>query len=103
MRSEGSSPWLYSAEAEQHTRKGACFDLGEGKNYVSEIGLAARGFVATLAGYVIARQVFHFDYAFDPRLWLAGTVGGALCVGFFGVWGTRFILQQPPLQVLREL
>jgi putative ABC transport system permease protein len=60
-------------------------------------------FVATLAGYVIARQVFHFDYAFDPQLWLAGTLGGTLCVGFFGVWGTRFILHQPPLQVLREL
>jgi 16S rRNA (guanine(966)-N(2))-methyltransferase RsmD len=29
VRSQGSSPWLYSAEAEQHTRKGACFDLGE--------------------------------------------------------------------------
>ncbi|MDP2827102.1 MAG: site-specific DNA-methyltransferase [Sulfuricellaceae bacterium] len=26
-RPQGSSPWLYSAEAEQHTRKGACFDL----------------------------------------------------------------------------
>jgi membrane protein YqaA with SNARE-associated domain len=24
VRSQGSSPWLYSAEAEQHTRKGAC-------------------------------------------------------------------------------
>ena len=27
VRPQGSSPWLYSAEAEQHTRKGACFDL----------------------------------------------------------------------------
>ena len=26
VRSQGSSPWLYSAEAEQHTRKSACFD-----------------------------------------------------------------------------
>ncbi len=29
VRSQGSSPWLYSAEAEQHTRKGACFGLRE--------------------------------------------------------------------------
>lgn len=65
-------------------------------------GLLA-SFAATLAGYVIAKQVFHFDYAFDLQLWLAGTLGGALCIGFFGVWGTRFILHQPPLQVLREL
>lgn len=65
-------------------------------------GLLA-SFAASVAGYVIARQVFHFDYVFDPYLWLAGSLGGALCVGFFGVWGTRFILHQPPLQVLREL
>ena len=58
---------------------------------------------ATLAGFVIAKQVFHFDYAFDLHLWLVGTLGGALCIGFFGVWGTRFILYQPPLQVLRGL
>ena len=65
-------------------------------------GLLA-SFAATLAGFVIAKQVFHFDYAFDLHLWLIGTLGGALCVGFFGVWGTRFILYQPPLQVLRGL
>ena len=58
---------------------------------------------ATVAGYFIARQVFHLSYTPDPWLWLAGAMGGALGVGLFGVLGTRFILRQPPLQVLREL
>ena len=58
---------------------------------------------ATVAGYFIARQVFQLTYTPDPWLWLAGASGGALGVGLFGVWGTRFILRQPPLQVLREL
>ena len=58
---------------------------------------------ATVAGYFIARQVFQLTYTPDPGLWLAGASGGALGVGLFGVWGTRFILRQPPLQVLREL
>ena len=58
---------------------------------------------ATVAGYFIAQQIFHLNYAPDPWLWLAGALGGALGVGLFGVLGTRFILRQPPLQVLREL
>ena len=58
---------------------------------------------ATVAGYFIAQQVFHLSYTPDPWLWLAGAMGGALGVGLFGVLGTRFILRQPPLQVLREL
>ena len=68
MRSQGSSPWLYSAEVEQHTRKGACFDLaGERKNYVSEISLAARGFVATLAGLLEKGVILMLDYGFGQN------------------------------------
>ncbi len=64
VRSQGSSLRLYSAEAEQHTRKGACFDLGKGENYVSEIGLAARGFIATLAGMLEKGAILMLDYGF---------------------------------------
>jgi 16S rRNA (guanine966-N2)-methyltransferase len=45
VRSQGSSPWLYSAEAEQHTRKGAGFNrldlvAGDGVKTLSREGEA---------------------------------------------------------------
>jgi putative ABC transport system permease protein len=70
------------------------------------IGLIAGALAALaagIAGHIIATQLFHLDYASSPWLWLAGPLGGAVCVGVFGVWGTRFTLNQPPLRVLREL
>jgi len=39
-------------------------DAGEGKNYVSEIGLAARGFIATLAGLLDKGAILMLDYGF---------------------------------------
>lgn len=70
------------------------------------IGLLAgllAAFVANLAGFVLARQVFELDYSFDPMLWIFGPVAGALGVGLFGILGARFVLNRPPLQSLREL
>jgi putative ABC transport system permease protein len=70
------------------------------------IGLLAgllAAFAANLAGLVLARQVFHLDYVFDPWLWIAGPAAGALGVGLFGILGARFVLNRPPLQSLREL
>jgi putative ABC transport system permease protein len=58
---------------------------------------------ASLAGFVLARQVFHLAYTFNPWLWLAGLAGGAIGVGVFGILGARFVLNRPPLQSLREL
>ena len=62
--------------------------------------LAALG--ATVSGYLVARHLFHLHYHVDPRLWVAGLIGGGAGVGTFGVWGTRFVLARPPLQTLRE-
>ena len=62
--------------------------------------LAALG--ATVSGYLVARNLFHLHYHVDPRLWVAGLIGGGAGVGTFGVWGTRFVLARPPLQTLRE-
>ncbi len=70
------------------------------------IGLLAgvlAALAANLAGLVLARQVFQLDYTFDPWLWIAGPVAGALGVGLFGILGARFVLNRPPLQSLREL
>lgn len=42
-------------------------DAGEGKNYVSEIGLAARGFIATLAGLLEKGAILMLDYGFGQN------------------------------------
>lgn len=57
---------------------------------------------ATLLGYVLATQLFHLPYTFNPWLWVIGVTGGALGVGLAGLVGTEFILRQPPLQTLRN-
>ncbi|MCK7580829.1 MAG: hypothetical protein MZV65_37870 [Chromatiales bacterium] len=60
-------------------------------------------FAASLAGFVLARQVFQLDYTVNAWLWVMGMGGGALGVGLFGILGARFVLNRPPLQSLREM
>jgi putative ABC transport system permease protein len=82
-----------------HVLKGLLAEFGA-------LGLLAgllAAFAASLAGLVLARQVFHLDYLVNPWLWGAGLAGGALGVGLFGILGARFVLNRPPLQSLREL
>ena len=62
--------------------------------------LAALG--ATVLGYVLAKQVFGFDYSPDILLWLLGGGAGLLGVGAAGLLGARSVLKQPPMQSLRE-
>lgn len=62
--------------------------------------LAASG--ATAVGWALAKYVFNFDWIFAPTVWLAGLVIGVSCA-FIGGWiGLRNVLNQPPLQTLRE-
>jgi putative ABC transport system permease protein len=61
--------------------------------------LAATG--AAAVGWTLARQVFNFEWSFNPLVWLAGLVVGAVCA-FIGGWvGLRNVLKHPPLQTLR--
>jgi len=72
----------------------------------SALGLLAgtlAALAASVAGLVLARQVFELEYLVNPWLWVIGLMGGALGVGLFGVLGARFVLNRPPLQSLREL
>lgn len=62
--------------------------------------LAASG--AAAAGWVLARFVFDFPWAFDPVVWLAGIAVGAACALVGGWIGLRDVLRQPPLQTLRD-
>jgi len=62
--------------------------------------LAASG--AAAIGWALADYVFHFEWTFSPLVWLAGGAAGVLCT-FIGGWiGLRNVLNQPPLQSLRE-
>ena len=62
--------------------------------------LAATG--AAAVGWSLARYAFKFEWVFSPSVWVVGMVAGALCA-FAGGWlGLRKVLNQPPLQTLRE-
>jgi putative ABC transport system permease protein len=63
--------------------------------------LAATG--AAAVGWALARYVFSFQWTFSPLVWLVGLGVGAGCA-FVGGWvGLRSVLNQPPLQTLREV
>lgn len=62
--------------------------------------LAASG--ASALGWALATYQFRFPWVFEPGVWLAGLVAGALCAIVGGWFGLRGVLRQPPLQTLRE-
>jgi len=63
-------------------------------------GLVA-GIAATGLGWVLAQYVLDIPYSLNLWLWLIGVGGGALGVAAAGYLGTRSILNQAPLQILR--
>jgi putative ABC transport system permease protein len=62
--------------------------------------LAAVG--ATLAGWLLARQVFDLEYAIDPWVWVIGLAAGAVIVGGAGTLAARGVVNHPPISTLRE-
>jgi len=64
-------------------------------------GLLA-GFAATTLAWVLAVNIFKFDYQPDPIVMLYGVVTGILIVVSAGVLGTRSVLMHPPVVTLRE-
>jgi putative ABC transport system permease protein len=62
--------------------------------------LAASG--AGLMGWGLATYQFKFAWTFSPWVWLAGLLAGAICAIVGGWLGLRNVLNQPPLQTLRE-
>jgi putative ABC transport system permease protein len=57
---------------------------------------------ASVAGALLAFQLFDLTYTGNPWLWPAGTLAGALGMGLAGVWGTRSVVREPPLNSLRK-
>ncbi len=62
--------------------------------------LAASG--AAALGWALAEYQFKFPWHFEPQVWAAGLVVGAVCALIGGWLGLRNVLRQPPLQTLRE-
>jgi putative ABC transport system permease protein len=62
--------------------------------------LAASG--AAGLGWALAKYQFKFTWSFEPGVWMAGLVAGAVCALIGGWLGLRNVLRQPPLQTLRE-
>ena len=62
--------------------------------------LAALG--ATLAGWLLATQVFSLDYTLNPWLWVLGLAAGAVIVGGAGTFAARSVIRHPPASTLRE-
>jgi putative ABC transport system permease protein len=62
--------------------------------------LAASG--AAALGWALATYQFKFEWIFEPTVWLAGLVVGALCAIAGGWLGLRGVLTRPPLESLRD-
>ncbi|MGB5518399.1 MAG: FtsX-like permease family protein, partial [Gammaproteobacteria bacterium] len=64
-------------------------------------GLLA-GLAATTLAWVLADNIFKFEYQFDISVALTGIVSGILIVVTAGMLGTRSVLTHPPVRTLRE-
>jgi len=62
--------------------------------------LAAIG--ATLAGWLLAREIFDLEYTIDPWVWVIGLAAGAVIVGGAGTLAARGVVNHPPISTLRE-
>ena len=62
--------------------------------------LAAIG--ATLAGWLLAKEVFELSYSIDPWVWVIGLAAGAVIVGGAGTFAARNVINHPPINILRE-
>ncbi len=70
------------------------------------IGLIASALAATaasIAGYVLATELFELPYGNNPWLWACGIGVGTIGVVAAGLLGTRRLLNQSPLFVLRRV
>ncbi|MGD8803337.1 MAG: FtsX-like permease family protein, partial [Gammaproteobacteria bacterium] len=64
-------------------------------------GLLA-GLAATSLAWLLAENIFRFDYQFDITVALIGVISGIVIVVVAGVLGTRSVLTHPPVETLRE-
>ena len=79
----------------QHAQTIECLLIGSVAGF-----LAATG--AGLTGWLLARQIFDFNWNVSPLLWIGGMGIGMLAALIGGWFSLRSVLTQAPLQTLRE-
>jgi putative ABC transport system permease protein len=57
---------------------------------------------AGLVGWVLARQVFEFEWSFSPMLFVMGLAVGVFSSLLGGWISLRSVLSRPPILTLRE-
>ncbi|MBB1485114.1 ABC transporter permease [Oceanospirillum sediminis] len=62
-------------------------------------GLALMG--SELTASLLYRNLFELEYSLSLSHWLVLPVSGGVIITLAGMWGTRHVIQLPPLQVLR--
>ncbi|MGE5242196.1 MAG: FtsX-like permease family protein, partial [Bacteroidota bacterium] len=62
--------------------------------------LAAIG--TELIAYVLYTRAFELEYHFKWPVWLIAPLAGGVLIGVVGYFGTRRVVNQSPLTVLRE-
>lgn len=60
------------------------------------------GLSATFLAWLLAENIFKFDYQVDLALALTGIASGTVIVVIAGLLGTRSVLTHPPIKTLRE-
>ena len=59
--------------------------------------------LAELLVYALYTYVFHLTYQINWLIWLGVPFISAFCVALVGYWGVRGVVDQSPMQVLREI
>lgn len=62
-------------------------------------GLALMG--SELTAMLLYRNLFELEYSLSFSHWLILPLSGGIIITLAGMWGTRQVIQRPPLQVLR--
>ena len=58
---------------------------------------------ASALGYAIGEYALNLNYSFNPWIWVTGLVTGVVGVTIAGLMGTRSVLSQTPLTILRKI
>lgn len=81
---------------------GSLFGIGGGLIAIPVLGLLYGMDQQLAQGTALAHYVFDFTWTFSPLVWPAGMAVGGACTFAGGCVGLRHVLNQPPLQTLRE-